>query len=89
VYRQRTIWTKQAEEPHLQSWRRAILTELERRQWRWREGQIGILTKPNGLVDRTQRCTPTRFLIVQALDPAQRLVEVEAVRFPRDLLQER
>ena len=88
VERQRPVGPEQAEQPHLQP-RRPAAVGLERGQRRGRKRQVGILPEPHRLVDRTERLSPARLPVVQALQPAQRLVEVVAVRRLRQGREER
>ena len=86
--RQRTIRTEQTKQPDLQARRAAVGPGVERRERRRRKREIGILSEPNALVDGTQRATPARFLRVQALQPAQRLIEVALIRRRREFGEE-
>ena len=76
--RQRPVGPEQAEQPHLEPRRLAI--GLERCQRSGRKRQVRILPQPHGFVDRTECFSPTRLPVVQAFQPAQRLVKVVAVR---------
>ena len=89
VKRQRPVRAEQAEQPHLQPRRPRRRAGLERRQRRGRKRQVRILSQPHRLVDRTERLSPARLVVVQALEPAQRLVEVVAVRRLRQRREER
>ena len=86
--RQRTIRTEQTKQPDLQARRAAVGPGVERRNRRRRKREIGILSEPNALVDGTQGATPARFLRVQALQPAQRLIEVALIRRRREFGEE-
>src|SRR3954471_19305624 len=88
VNRQRAIRTEQAEQPDLQSGRSAVFSEFKRRERGGRKRQIGILSQPDRLVDRPHGGPPARLLIVQALEPPHRLIEIVAIRFPGDVRQE-
>ena len=79
VQRQGAVGPEQPEQPHLEP-RRPAAAGLERGQRRGRKRQIGILPQPHRFVDRTERFSPTRLPVVQAFQPAQRLVEVVSVR---------
>ena len=78
VQRQRPVRAEQAEEPHLQPRRRRPSRGSNDGQRRRRERQDRVLAEAHRLVDRPQRLAPARLVGVQALEPAQRLVEVVA-----------
>jgi hypothetical protein len=84
----RPVGAEQAEQPDLQARRRPILAEFERRQRGRGERHVGILSKPQGLVNWTEGRTPAWLVAVQALESPQRLVEVVAIRLPRQIRQE-
>lgn len=76
VKRQRTIRTEQAEQPHLQACGAAARPRVKRCYRRRRERQIRILSEPDWLINGTQSTTPARLVEGQALQPAQRLIEI-------------
>ena len=80
VRRQRTVRAEESEQPDLQPRRRAVVAGLERREGSGRKGEVGILSEAYRLVGRAQRAAPPRLVLVQAFEPAQRLVEIVAVR---------
>ena len=62
--RQWSVGTEQAEQPHLEP-RWLVAVDLERRKRRRRKRQVGVLSQPHGLVDRTEGLSPTRLVCVQ------------------------
>ncbi len=88
MHRQRTIRPEQTEQPHLQP-RRPVALRLEGRERRRRERQIRVLAQAHRFVDRPQRASPAWLVVVQTLEPPQRLVEVVPVRRRRELREER
>ena len=87
VNRQRAVRTEQTEEPDLQPRRGSILPPFERGERRGGKRHVGILSKPHGLVYGPERRAPPWLVVVQALEPPQRLVEVVPIRLPRQLCE--
>ena len=80
VQGQWSVRTEQAEEAHHHTRRTPFLRQFKGRERRRCEGKRRFLTQANRLLGGSQSRPQPRLAWVQALDAAQRLEEVEAVR---------
>ena len=85
---QRAIRTEQPEQPHPQSRLPLSSSVVERGDRGGSKCEIGFLPQAHGLVNRPERLAPARLVESHALQPAQRLVEIEAVGRLRQLGEE-
>ena len=86
--RERAVGSEQPEQPDLQPRGTPVDPVFQRRQRRGGEGQLRILSEPHPLVNRPQRFAPPRLGVVQAFQPPQCLIEIEAVRRRRQFGEE-